>query len=64
MVLIIKYSYVATIEMEGHKTNHRDYILGVDLAFFPTNFNFLSPFKISSFLPLFINSSFCSFDSH
>lgn len=43
MVLIIKYSSVATIEMEEHRTNHRNCILGVELAFF-TNFNFLSPF--------------------
>ena len=63
MVLIIKYSYVATMEMERHKTNHRDSILGMESAFF-TNFNLLSPFKINSFLPLFINSSFCSFDDH
>lgn len=69
MVLIIKYSYVATIEMVGYKANHRNCILGVVLAFFfffffHTDFNFLSPFEMKSFLPLFINSSFCSFDSH
>lgn len=40
MVLIIKYSYVATIEMEGHETNHGNCILGVELAFF-TSFSFL-----------------------
>lgn len=63
MVLIIKYSYVGTVEMEGHQTNNRDSILGAELAFF-TNFNLLSPFKINSCLPLFINSSFGSFDNH
>lgn len=49
MVLIIKYSDVATMEMEGCKMNHRDSILDVELAFF-TNFNLLSLFKINSFL--------------
>lgn len=34
MVLIIKYSYVVTIEMAGHKANHLNCILGVVLAFF------------------------------
>lgn len=48
MVLIIKYSYVATIEMAGHKANHLNCILGVVLAFFffpHTDFNFLSLLK-------------------
>lgn len=52
MVLIIKYSYVAVMEMEGNKTNHRNCILGVELAFFlqTSIFNFLS----LKFLPSFI----------
>lgn len=34
MVLIIEYSYVATIEMEGHKTNHTTRILSIELVCF------------------------------
>lgn len=56
MVLIIKYLYIVTMEMEGHKTNHRNHSLGVELVPLPTTSIFSLLLKlISSFFYLLIH---------